>query len=155
MPGKKKIFIGSDHGGFALKNKAIKFLESKGYRVWDAGTYTLDSCDYPIAAFRVARSVAIEKNSAGILICRSGIGSSIAANKIPGIRAALCFNERAARLSREHNDANILVLGADFINKKAVNKIINTWLNAKFQGGRHKRRVDQISHIEKKVFKKI
>ncbi|MFH1655991.1 MAG: RpiB/LacA/LacB family sugar-phosphate isomerase, partial [Candidatus Omnitrophota bacterium] len=92
--------------------------------------------------------------SAGILICRSGIGNSMVANKIPGIRAALCCNRRAARLSREHNDANILALGADFINKSEVNQIVNTWLTTDFQGGRHNRRVNQISKIEKMVFKK-
>ena len=150
----KKIFIGSDHGGFVVKDKIIKFLKSKKYQVWDAGTYSIDSCDYPILAYRVAVSVAATKNSAGILICRSGIGTSIVANKIHGIRAALCCNERAARLSRQHNDANILVLGADFVDRTQVNRIVNTWLHTTFQGGRHKRRVDQISKIEKKIFKK-
>ena len=151
---KKHIFIGSDHRGFNLKSKIIKFLDSKKYRVKDMGTYSAKPCDYPAIAFRLAKAVTTSKGSAGILLCKTGIGDAIVANKVRGIRAALCYNKKAARLSREHNDANVLVLGADFVNKKSLNQLLTVWLNTDFQGGRHKRRTNQIANIEKKVFKK-
>ena len=152
MAANKKIFIGSDHRGFNLKSRLIMFLESRGYKVVDKGTYSVDSCDYPNIAFEVARSVARTRNSVGILICKTGIGNSMVANKVKGARAALCYNKKAARLSREHNDANVLVLGADFVKGPALKQLITVWLNTDFQGGRHKRRVSQISKIENKVF---
>lgn len=145
---KKLIFIGSDHRGFNLKSEIVKFLETRGYKVIDKGTYSLDSCDYPKIAYEVAKVVSRNKNSLGILICKTGIGNAIVANKVKGIRAALCYNIKAARLSREHNDANVLVLGSDFINKKSLKTLIKVWLTTDFQGGRHKRRVNQISKIE-------
>lgn len=147
---KKIIFIGSDHRGFNLKSKIINFLVAKGYEVFDKGTYSKDSCDYPKIAYEVARAVARNKRSAGILICKTGIGNAIVANKVKGVRAALCYNIKAARLSRQHNDANVLVLGSDFINKNSLKKLITVWLSTGFEGGRHKRRVNQISAIENK-----
>jgi len=145
---KKIIFIGSDHRGFNLKAGIIKFLASKGYKVIDKGAYSADSCDYPKIAYETAKAVSRNKNSAGILICKTGIGNAIVANKVKGVRAALCYNVKAARLSREHNDANVLVLGSDFINKKSLKPLITIWLTTYFQGGRHARRVKQISRIE-------
>lgn len=150
----KKIFIGSDHRGYKLKATIIKFLESKGCTVRDWGAYSSASCDYPRVAFNVASSVSHTLNSAGILICKTGIGNSMVANKVKGVRAALCYNKKAARLSREHNNANVLVLGSDFIKAKDLKPLITTWLNTGFQGGRHKRRTDQISKIENRVFKR-
>jgi ribose 5-phosphate isomerase B len=154
MSVKKKIFIGSDHRGFNLKSRIIKFLEAKGYKVLDKGVYSTVSCDYPKIAFEVARLVSRHRNSVGILVCKTGIGNSIVANKVSGVRAALCYNKKTARLSREHNNANVLVLGADFIRIKNLKQLITIWLNTDFRGGRHRRRVNQISKIERKVFKK-
>ena len=146
-----KIAIGSDHGGFKFKSQLIPFLKKKGHTVKDFGTYSDMSCDYPFFAYKVAKAVSSKKYSRGILICKSGIGNSIVANKVKGIRAALCFNILAAKLSRLHNDANILVLGVKFVNINRAKKIIDVWLKTDFQGGRHLRRVRQIERIEKYV----
>ncbi|MEW5758774.1 MAG: ribose 5-phosphate isomerase B [Candidatus Omnitrophota bacterium] len=145
-----KVLIGSDHGGFKLKNELVNFLKQKKIIVEDLGTHSEDSCDYPIVAFNVAKKVSKDKNSKGILICKSGIGNSIVANKVKGIRAALCYNLLSAKLSRQHNDANILVLGARFTKKELAKKIALTWLKTDFEGGRHLRRVNQIKKIEGK-----
>ncbi len=144
------IFIGADHRGFILKGKIGEFLKSKGYQVVDEGTHTEGAmCDYPKIAFKVAKKVAQSKNNRGILICMTGIGNAIAANKVRGIRAALCYNKEAAYLSRAHNDANVLVLGAKFVTQKELMAIITTWLKTEFEGGRHLRRVNQIKKMEK------
>jgi len=148
---KMKIAVGSDHAGFELKLKVISYLKKKGYSVKDFGTYSQQSCDYPFFAYKVAKAVALKRYLRGILICKTGIGNSIVANKVKGIRAALCYNILAARLSRLHNDANILVLGAEFVNIKVAKKIIDIWLNTDFEGGRHLRRIKQIERIEKYV----
>ncbi len=143
-----KISIGSDHGGFELKEKIIKFLKRKKYKIIDFGTNSLESCDYPLIAYEVAKSVAKKKSERGILICKTGIGNCITANKVKGIRAALCYNIKSAILSRKHNDANILALGALFVNIERAKKIIEKWLNTEFEGGRHLRRIKQIERIE-------
>ncbi len=145
-----KIIIGSDHRGFVLKEKIKEFLNSAGFTVKDAGTFSKEPCDYPQIAFRVGRGVAKAKNIRGILICKTGIGDAIAANKVKGIRASLCYNIKAARLSREHNDANILVLGSDFVKEKLAKEIIKVWLKTEFEGGRHLRRINQIKNFEQK-----
>ncbi len=146
-----KIFIGADHRGFRLKKNVIAFLIKKGFDVVDLGAYKEGvSCDYPRVAMKLGVQVAKHKGSLGIIACMTGIGQSIAVNKIPGIRAALCYNQRAAALSRRHNDANVLVLGAKFVKAKEIQPIIRTFLNSKFEGGRHLRRVNQIRDIEKK-----
>ncbi len=147
----KKIIIGSDHGGFQLKQELIRFLKKKGFHVKDIGTYVEESCDYPLIAYALAREVSRGKFKKGILICKSGIGNSIVANKLRNVRAALCYNLKAARLSRQHNDANILVLGALFVSRELAKKIVSCWLNTRFLGGRHLRRVKQINIIEKKT----
>lgn len=144
-----KIIIGSDHGGFKLKNELIGFLKKKKLNVEDCGTYSEDSCDYPKIAFSVAKKVSKNKNLRGILICKSGIGNVIVANKVKGIRAALCYNVICAKLSRQHNDANVLVLGARFIKKNLAQKITLAWLRTEFEGGRHLRRVNQIKKLER------
>jgi ribose 5-phosphate isomerase B len=147
----KKIIIASDHAGFLLKEKLKAYLEKNGLKVKDLGTCSKESCDYPQFAYDLARQVSAGKYKIGILICKSGIGNSIVANRLPGVRAALCYNIKAARLSREHNDSNVLVLGSVFVNERLAKKIAGVWLTTEFQGGRHKRRLNQIKDIEKKI----
>lgn len=145
---KEKIIIGSDHGGYRLKEKIKAFLESKGYRVKDVGCFNREPCDYPEYAYQVAHLVSSGNSSRGVLICKSGIGNSIVANKLPGVRAALCYNLKAAKLSRRHNDANILILGALFVKEALAKRIVSLWLKTEFEGGRHLRRVKEIKKIE-------
>ena len=147
------VFIGADHRGFALKAQIIAFLKELGHEVIDAGAYDVQPCDYPLIAYEVAAQVARLKNGRGILVCMSGIGHSIAANKVPGAYAALCYNKEAAMLSRQHNNANILVLGAKFVSRREMFAIIRVWLSTEFEGGRHLRRTRQIKMMEKKLFK--
>lgn len=148
--GAKRIVMGSDHGGFRLKEKLKAFLEKRGYQVKDAGCLNRSSCDYPEYAYEVARLVSSGRFSRGILICKSGIGNSIVANKLKGVRAALCYNLRAAKLSRRHNDANLLVLGALFVKEPLARRMVSIWLRTAFEGGRHLRRVRQIDEIDKR-----
>ena len=151
-----KIFIGADHRGFELKNKIAVLLSTQNYEVVDVGTFAAQPpCDYPKISYEVARRVAETKNARGILVCMTGIGHSIAANKVPGAYVALCYNKKAALLSREHNNANILVLGVKFVSSKKMLEIIDVWLKTEFAGGRHLRRVRQIKQIENKFMKKI
>jgi ribose 5-phosphate isomerase B len=148
------VAIGSDHGpSFPMKEALKPFLESLGYTSLDCGTYTSDSVDYPDIAYAVARQVAGGAAWRGIIIDGAGIGSCIAANKVPGIRAALCYNEAMAHNSREHNNANILTLGAGMIGLNLAQRIITTWLQTEFAGGRHERRVDKITEIERRFLK--
>lgn len=146
-----KIAIASDHAGFVLKEKLKTYLEKKGIGVKDLGTCSKARCDYPKTAYSLAKEVSSGNFKRGVLVCKTGIGNSIVANKLPGVRAALCYNVRAARLSREHNDSNILVLGSCFVNAESAKRIIGAWLSTKFQGGRHKRRLNQIKQIEKEL----
>lgn len=147
---KLRIYIGADHRGFPLKSKIVKLLGRRGYAVKDMGTFDeTNTCDYPQVARKVARAVIKTKGSRGILVCMSGIGQAIAANKVRGAYAALCYNAEAAALSRQHNNANILVLGAKFVKEKDVPEILDAWLAAEFEGGRHGRRFEQIKKIEK------
>lgn len=146
-----KIMIGSDHGGYPLKEDLKAYLSRKGYPVVDAGTFSEESCDYTDYAFAVAKGVSERKCRRGILICKSGIGNSIAANKLPGVRAALCYNLTCTRLSREHNDSNILVLGAAFTPAALAKRMVDTWLKTEFAGGRHTRRLNKIRKIERYV----
>jgi len=138
-----KIIIASDHGGFNLKNKIILHLKSKGFDIDDYGCYTTDSCDYPVYAKKVAEDV-IKHNLRGILICGTGIGMSIAANKVSGIRAAHCTDTFSARMTRMHNDSNILCLGERITGLGLALDIVDIWLNTEFEGGRHKQRIDMI-----------
>lgn len=139
-----KIAVGSDHGGFNLKNKIIKFLEEKGYEVKDYGTYSTDSCDYPVYAKAVAKSVASGENEKGIIVCGSGIGVSIAANKVKGVRAALCHESHSAMLSRLHNNANVLCLGERITGESLALDIVDVWLKSEYEGGRHQKRIDML-----------
>ncbi|TRZ96532.1 ribose 5-phosphate isomerase B [bacterium] len=145
------ILIAADHAGFSLKEKLKEYLKSKGNAVKDLGVHSKVRCDYPILAGRLSTEISAGKYKQGILICRSGIGNSIVANRFPGVRAALCYNLKAARLSREHNDSNILVLGSAFVKTGLAKRILAIWLKTKFSGLRHARRLRQIKEIEKKL----
>ncbi|MFW5999454.1 MAG: ribose 5-phosphate isomerase B [Halanaerobiaceae bacterium] len=146
---KMKIALGSDHAGYELKEEVKKLLENAGMEFKDMGTDSSESVDYPDFASRVAGAVASGQFERGILICGTGIGMSIAANKVKGIRAALCHDVYSAQVTREHNDSNVLTLGARIVGVDLALKIISTWLAADFNGGRHGRRVDKIISIEK------
>src|SRR5438094_7162046 len=137
-----KIALGADHAGFELKEKIKRYLVEKGMIVEDHGTNSAQSVDYPDYAFFVAEQVAIGKAEYGILVCGSGIGMSIAANKVHGIRAAHVTSDIEAQLSREHNDANVLAIGGRALDENTAQKIIDRWLSTEFAGGRHQQRVD-------------
>ncbi len=149
-----KIFIGADHRGFDLKKKVCAYLKTKGHDVVDVGTHTPGvDCDYPQISYDVATQVVATPNSRGILLCMTGIGHSICANKIPGALAALVYNREAAALARQHNNSNILVLGSKFVDDVSMLEIIDIWLEAEFEGGRHERRVNAIREIERRFIK--
>ncbi len=144
-----KIAIGSDHAGFEDKEKVKKQLDELGYEYEDVGTNSAESVDYPIYAQKVAEKVANGEVEQGLLICGSGNGMQMAANKIHGVRAALAWNEETARLARQHNNANVLSVPARMISPEEVSKVVKSYLDAKFEGGRHERRVKKISELEK------
>jgi len=148
-----KIALGADHGGLELKETIKQVLIKKGYEVEDFGTYTNDSCDYPIYGQKVGEAVSYGDCDQGIAICGTGIGISIAVNKVPGIRGALCTNEFMAAMSREHNDANVLIMGARVLGVGLAMRILEVWLETDFLGERHQRRLDLITEIEKKYQK--
>ncbi len=141
---KFKIAIGSDHAGYVLKEKIAKYLSENGCEVDNCGTYSMESCDYPIYAKSVAKKVANKVADRGILVCGSGVGVSITANKVKGIRAVLCHDPYSATLSRLHNDANVLCLGERITGDALAFNIVETWLNSDYEGGRHQRRIDMI-----------
>ena len=145
-----KIVLGSDHAGFQFKKLVADYLAEAGYETVDVGTQGEDSVDYPDFAFTAAEMVASGRADRGILICGSGIGMSIAANKVKGIRAALCLSPEAADLTRRHNDANVLTLAGWQIREADVLKIVDNFLNTEFEGGRHARRVDKITEYEER-----
>lgn len=152
---KRKIAIGSDHTGVKAKKILFDFLKNKGYEVVDIGTFTEDSVDYPDIAFNVANRVLVGEVDFGIILDATGIPSAITANKMPGIRAATCYNEFSAKSSKEHNNANILVMGAKALGEETLKSILEVWLNSKFLGDRHQKRLDKIKVIEDKYSKKI
>lgn len=145
-----KIALACDHGGLNLKNAVKKFLEDNGYEYEDFGTNTTDSCDYPDYALPAAEAVAEGKCDKGILICSTGIGVSIVANKVKGIRCAHCHDVYCAKFTRLHNDANMLAMGEKVVGIGYALQIVETFLTTQFEGGRHQRRVDKISAVEKK-----
>ena len=145
-----KIALGCDHGALALKNALIPHLEEMGYEVKDFGTYTLDSCDYPDFAAPAAKAVASGECDKGIVLCTTGIGVSITANKVKGIRCALLSDVMSARMTREHNDTNVLAMGAGVVGEKLAVEIVDTWLGTAFSGdARHQRRIDKVMALEK------
>ncbi|MHA1449064.1 MAG: ribose 5-phosphate isomerase B [Candidatus Hodarchaeales archaeon] len=149
----KKVVIGSDHGGFGLKKELISYLRGLGYEVADFGCYSTDPVDYPDIAFLVSQSVAPTLDTVGILIDGTGIASAIAANKVPGIRATPCTDEFTAGSARSHNNSNILTLGARVLGTGLAQNIVKKWLETPFDGGRHEKRVNKISEIEKRFSK--
>lgn len=143
-----KIAIGADHGAFELKCVLKEYLEEKGYEVLDCGTYDLNSVDYPDIAKKTAAKVVDKTCDLGVLLCGTGIGISIAANKVDGIRAALCTNEYCAKMAKNHNNANILCMGARVTGVELAKSILDTFLREEFEGGRHQVRVDKIMQIK-------
>ena len=148
-----KIAIGSDHGGFKLKQALTEYLKQKKHCMVDVGCFSDESCDYPRYAYAAAELVGGGRVDRAIVICKSGIGNSIVANKVKGVRAALCFSMAQAISSREHNDANVLALGSLYVKEGAAKRIVSAWLKTKNLRARHARRVEQIKEIEKKVFR--
>ncbi|MEO0119220.1 MAG: ribose 5-phosphate isomerase B [candidate division WOR-3 bacterium] len=149
-----KIGIGADHRGFRLKEELKKFLEENNYQIKDFGTYSEEPCDYPDFAFPLCEDLIKKKINRGILICGSGLGMSISANKVKGIRATLCLNKEMAKMARNHNNANILVLAANFTSLETAKEIVSTFLNEDFEGGRHLRRINKIRKYENCSFGK-
>jgi ribose 5-phosphate isomerase B len=149
QPGNKTVAIGADHGGFNLKQTLGAYLKEKGYPVIDCGTHSTDSVDYPDFAQAVAIKVADGSAWRGVIVDGAGIGSCMAANKVKGVRAAMCYDHATASNSREHNNANVLTLGAGLIGPNLAKQILDTFLTTEFGGGRHARRVDKIMMIEK------
>ena len=144
-----KIAIGCDHGAFDLKNVVVKHLQGKGYEVADFGCYSLDSCDYPDFAKAAAEAVASGECEKGIVLCTTGIGISIAANKVKGIRCALLSDPLSARMTREHNDTNMMALGAGIVGKNLALEIVDTWIGTEFSGeAKHQRRIDKVMALE-------
>lgn len=142
------FIIASDHGGLELKESIKIYLENRGIEVRDLGTDNGDSVDYPDFGERVAKAISIGEAEKGILICGTGIGMSIVANKFPGVRAALIWDEFTARMSKEHNNANILVMGGRMLTEAQASHMVGVWLDANFEGGRHQKRLDKIAQIE-------
>lgn len=142
------IAIGSDHGGYELKEELKKYLEEEGLEYKDYGAFSTDRVDYPLIAKEVSKAVVTNECEKGILICRSGYGMAMVANKFKGVRSAPCFCTRAAQFSRLHNNTNVLSLGADYVTVDEAKDILKTWLNTEFEGGRHQERLDLVSDIE-------
>ncbi len=147
-----RIALASDHRGFKLKNLIADYLKRRGIEVLDFGTFSRDSCDYPDYVYPAVMAVKERKAQRAIVICYTGVGSSIVANKVNGIRAALVFNIKMAVLSRRHNNSNVLVLGAGFLKPDYALRIVSRWLNTGFEGGRHLRRLRKIEKIEEKHY---
>ncbi len=145
----RRIAIAADHGGYSLKENLKPYLQKQGYQVDDCGTHSSEPVDYPDFAYAVAKKISEGEAWRGIIIDGAGIGSCMVANKVPGVRAAMCYDHATALNSREHNNANVLTLGAGMIEPALARQIVLTWLNTNFGGGRHARRVDKIMNIEK------
>jgi len=146
-----KIVIGSDHGGYELKKKLVEYLKEEKYNVDDLGTHSKESCDYPLIGFDVASAIGNGRADKGILICKTGLGMAIIANKVHGVRAAACYDKEMARSAREHNDCNVIVFAADYSDFKQAQDMLKIWLITKPLGDRHERRVKQIKDIESKL----
>lgn len=145
------IAMGCDHGGFELKEKLLRFLKEHDYETKDLGTFSGESADYPDIAVQVSETVLSGEADCGILVCGTGIGMSIAANKLNGIRAAHCTDPYSARMAREHNNANIITLGGRITGEELAYEIVSAYLEAEFQGGRHQRRVDKMTALENRA----
>ena len=152
-----KVAVGADHAGYQLKEEIKNLLKKKGIECYDFGTHSSQNVkdDYPDYAIKVGEAVAGGSCQRGILICGAGVGMGMAANKVPGVRAAPCYDTLTAHLSRQHNDSNVLALGARITDKELAKKIVEEWLKTEFEGGRHKRRVEKITQIEKKYWRLV
>lgn len=153
VPNSKIVALGADHGGYHMKEKLALHLIEAGYHVIDCGTNSAETVDYPDFAFAVAEKVSLGYAWRGIIVDGAGIGSCMTANKLPGVRAAMCYDHATAVNSREHNDANVLTLGAGLIGENLARQIVDSWLSTEFGGGRHARRVDKIMAIEKRYLR--
>ena len=143
-----RIAIGTDHRGYVIRSKVIELVRRLGHEVVDAGAFSPDAVDYPDVAAEVAHQVRRHEVDRGILVCGTGLGMCIAANKVPGVRAAPCHDDITAEMSRRHNDANVLCLSGDLLGERLIDRMIETWLTTPFEGGRHARRVDKITALE-------
>lgn len=152
MAGEKLIAIGTDHAAYFMKEELKLFLKDLGYECLDFGTHSVDPVDYPDMALWVAKAVATGQASRGIVLCGTGIGSAIVANKVPGVRASLCHDTFSAKFARAHNDANVLAMGARVIGMGVAREIVREWLASEFEGARHSRRVGKIERLEEQVF---
>jgi ribose 5-phosphate isomerase B len=150
--GSRMVALGSDHGGFELKGVLLSYLREQGYEVLDCGTFNTEAVDYPDFAQAVAHKVASGEAWRGVVIDGAGIGSCMAANKVPGVRAAMCYDHATAVNSREHNDANVLTLGAGLIGSALAKQLTSTWLSTEFAGGRHARRIEKIMALESRAY---
>ncbi len=149
-----RIAVGADHGGFALKAKLIEWLRAMGHEVADLGTHSPTPCDYPMVGFKVAAAIAQRQFDRGVLLCKSGMGIAIVANKVPGIRAGVCHDLFDAERSRSHNDANVIVLGAETLSAAKAKRLLTAWFATPFERGtRHERRVQQITEIEQAIYR--
>jgi ribose 5-phosphate isomerase B len=146
-----RIAIGTDHRGFEIHSKVVELVKRLGHEVVDAGTFSPDAVDYPDIAAAVAWQVSRAEVDRGILVCCTGLGMCIAANKVPGVRAAPCHDDITAEMSRRHNDSNVLCLSADLLGERLIDRMIELWLVTPFEGGRHARRVDKITALERQV----
>lgn len=146
-----KIAIGSDHGGYELKKKLVEYLKREKYTIDDMGTHSKESCDYPLIGFEVAKAIGDGRADRGILICKTGVGMVIIANKVHGVRAAACYDKEMARSSREHNGCNVIVFAASYSDFEQALEMLKVWLATEPLGDRHKRRVEQIGDIESKL----
>ena len=142
-----RIAIGSDHRGYQVKNKIVEFLRGKSHEIEDVGTFGNEAVDYPDVAAVVGQKVGAREVDRGILICGTGIGMCIVANKYPGVRAASCYDDLTAEMSRRHNDLNVLCLSADMLGEKLIDRMLDIWLTTEFEGGRHARRVEKIDRL--------
>ena len=146
-----KIAIGTDHRGFEIRAKVVELVRQLGHDVLDVGTFSPDAVDYPDIAADVAHKVSQHEVDRGILVCGTGLGMCIAANKVRGVRAAPCHDDITAEMSRRHNDSNVLCLSADLLGERLIDRMIEIWLTTPFEGGRHARRIDKISELEREV----
>ncbi|MDA1051492.1 MAG: ribose 5-phosphate isomerase B [Planctomycetota bacterium] len=144
-----QIAIGSDHRGYTMKLKLAEVLASQGHTVTDEGTHSTESCDYPDISIAVARKVSAGEADRGVLICGTGIGMAITANKFPGVRATTCHDEITAEMCRRHNDVNVLCLSGDLLGESRLDNLLRAWLETEFEGGRHARRLEKIAEIER------
>ena len=146
-----RIAVGTDHRGFEIRAKVVELVRQLGHDVIDVGTFSPDAVDYPDIAADVAHKVSHHEVDRGILVCGTGLGMCIAANKVPGVRAAPCHDDLTAEMSRRHNDSNVLCLSSDLLGERLIDRMIEIWLNTPFEGGRHARRVDKITALEREA----